>query len=128
MAKVLLVDDDETLETTLITAFKKSGFEAILAKDGTSGLNMVRKEKPDIILLDQVLPDLSGNEVLKKLKGDTQTQGIPVIMLSNFSQEELVKEAINNGAADYVFKYQIEPEDLINKVKDVLRSKTDNIG
>ena len=52
---------------------------------------------------------------------DTHTQRIPVLMLSNFSQEELVKEAIDNGAMDYVFKYQVEPQDLVNKVKQALK-------
>lgn len=121
--KVLLVDDDEALGAIFKTALEKSGFAVALAKDGTSGLEMTGREKPDLILLDEVLPDISGNEVLKKLKSDTQTQNIPVLVLSNFSQEELVKEAISNGADDYIFKYQIEPQDLVNKVKNVLGNK-----
>jgi len=119
--KILLVDDDETLSAIFKTTFKKNGFDTVLAKDGAGGLSMAATESPDIILLDQVLPDISGNEILKKLKEDTKTQNIPVLMLSNFSQEEIVKEAIANGAVDYIFKYQVEPQDLAEKIKDTLK-------
>lgn len=119
--KILLIDDDEALTTVFSTALKKEGLETVLASDGKTGLEKAKTEKADLILLDQVLPDIQGNEILKSLKADPQTQNIPVIILSNFSQEELVKEAIDNGAKDYVFKYQIEPSDLVNKVKSALK-------
>lgn len=119
--KILIVDDDEALSLVFSTTFKKNGFETVLASNGKSGIDKAKTEKVDLILLDQIMPDISGNEVLKTLKLDSQTQNIPVIVLSNFSQEELVKEAINNGAKDYVFKYQVEPLDLVNKVKDALK-------
>lgn len=119
--KVLIVDDDENISAVFETALQKSGLETVFALNGKSGLDKARSEKPDLILLDQVLPDISGNEVLKTLKMDSQTQNIPVLILSNFSQEELVKEAINNGATDYIFKYQVEPQDLVSKVKQALK-------
>ncbi|MDP2638050.1 MAG: response regulator [Candidatus Levybacteria bacterium] len=119
--KVLIIDDDETLSTVFETAFQKNGFQTAVSHNGQDGINKAHAEKPDLILLDQVLPDISGNEILKTLKADSQTQNIPIFILSNFSQEELVKEAINNGAMDYVFKYQVEPTDLISKVKQALK-------
>lgn len=119
--KVLIVDDDENISAVFETALQKNGLETVFALNGKSGLDKARSEKPDLILLDQVLPDISGNEVLKTLKMDAQTQSIPVLILSNFSQEELVKEAINNGAMDYIFKYQVEPQDLVSKVKQALK-------
>lgn len=121
MAKILLVDDDESLLTIFSTAFKKEALDTVTANTGEDGLNKAKTEKPDLILLDQVLPDISGNEILKSLKLNNTTQQIPVFMLSNFSQEELVKEAINNGALDYVFKYQVEPQDVVKKIKEVLK-------
>ena len=121
VVKVLIIDDDENLSAVFETALQKAGFETIFALNGKSGLDKARSEKPDLILLDQVLPDISGNEVLRTLKMDSDTQNIPVLILSNFSQEELVKEAINNGAMDYIFKYQVEPQDLVNKVKQALK-------
>ena len=119
--KILIVDDDETLSAVFSTTFKKNGFDTILAPNGKTGIDKAKTEKIDLILLDQILPDISGNEILKVLKLDPTTQNIPVIILSNFSQEELVKEAINNGAKDYVFKYQVEPLDLVTKVKSTLK-------
>lgn len=119
--KILIVDDDEALSVIFSTTFKKNGFDTVLAANGRTGIDKAKTEKPELILLDQILPDISGNEVLKTLKLDPATQNIPVIILSNFSQEELVKEAINSGAKDYVFKYQVEPIDLVTKVKSTLK-------
>jgi PleD family two-component response regulator len=119
--KVLIIDDDENLSAVFETALQKNGLETVFALNGKSGIDKAKVEKPDLILLDQVLPDIPGNEVLKTLKADPSTQQITVLILSNFSQEELIKEAIANGAMDYIFKYQVEPQDLVNKVKQALK-------
>jgi len=121
IVKVLIIDDDENLSAVFEAALQKNGLETVFALNGKSGIDKAKSEIPDLILLDQVLPDISGNEVLKTLKTDSHTQGIPILILSNFSQEELVKEAIDNGAMDYIFKYQVEPQDLVNKVKQALK-------
>jgi DNA-binding response OmpR family regulator len=118
--KVLLIDDDEALTTIFTSALTKEGFQVVASNTGQEGMDKVKTDVPDLILLDQVLPDYSGNDILKQLKGDDKTKNIPVIILSNFSQEELVKEAINTGAVDYVFKYQVEPKDVIQKIKNAL--------
>ena len=118
--KVLLIDDDEDLVNIFSSALQKSEFETSFALMGQEGLTKAKSEKPDIILLDQVLPDMSGNDILKTLKQDEATKAIPVILLSNFSQEELVKGAIDEGAVDYLFKYQVEPRDVVNKIKAAL--------
>jgi DNA-binding response OmpR family regulator len=119
--KILLIDDDDALTTIFTGALTKEGFQAVIANTGQEGIDKAKVEAPDLILLDQVLPDLSGNDILKKLKLDEKTKNIPVIILSNFSQEELVKEAINEGAVDYIFKYQAEPKDVIEKIKNTLK-------
>jgi len=119
--KVLIIDDDENLSAVFEAALQKNGIQTIYSLNGKDGIDKARAEKPNLILLDQVLPDISGNEVLKTLKMDSQTQNVPILMLSNFSQEELVKEAINNGAMDYIFKYQVEPQDIVSKVKQALK-------
>ncbi|MEX2012895.1 MAG: response regulator [Candidatus Levyibacteriota bacterium] len=123
MAKILLVDDDESLLAVFTTALQKDGFETVTASSGAGGIEKASSEKPDLILLDQVLPDISGNEVLIKLKSQEDTKNIPIIILSNFSQEELVKQAINEGALDYVFKYQAATADVVQKVKTALQEK-----
>jgi len=119
--KVYFIDDDEDLITIFSTALIKEGFDVAYSLTGGEGLAKVRTEKPDIILLDQVMPDMAGNDVLKALKLDPETKAIPVILLSNFSQNELVKGALDSGAIDYLFKYQVEPKDVVAKVKEALK-------
>ncbi len=119
--KILLIDDDEAIMTVFSSVLAKDGHAVVTADNGQSGLEKAKSEKPDLILLDQVLPDIQGNEVLKTLKQDLDTKDVPVAILSNFGQNELIQEAINSGASDYILKYQIEPQDLINKVKELAK-------
>ncbi len=118
--KILLVDDDEALAMIFGTTLKKEGFTVLSATTGKNGLEMAKAEKPDFILLDQILPDMKGNDVLISLKEDMETTKIPVAMLSNYGQTELVQDAINNGAVDYILKYQVEPQDLVKKVQELM--------
>jgi len=124
--KVLLIDDDEALKAIFQTTLQKAGFEVITASDGKSGLERTRTEKPDFVLLDQILPDMKGNEILATLKEDIDTKAIPVAMLSNYGQSELVQDAINHGAVDYILKYQVEPQDLVTKINDLMKEVQGN--
>lgn len=119
--KILLVDDDIALQTVISTALSQGGFEIVTANDGKTGIDRAKTEKPDMVLLDQVLPDISGNNILKTLKADEETKNIPVAMLSNFSQNNLMQEAIQAGALDYILKYQIEPADLVQKINTLMQ-------
>ena len=119
--KILVVDDDESLSAIITTALEKEGFTTLSSKTGRDAINKAKSDLPDLVLLDQVLPDISGNEVLKELKFDDQTKNIPVIMITNFSQEEFVNQAINEGAIDYIFKYKVEVQDIVNKIKNALK-------
>lgn len=119
--KILLIDDDQDLITVFATALKQEGYDIITAFDGEAGIQKAKSEKPNLILIDQILPDMNGNDIIKTLKADEQTKSLPVAILSNFGQDELVQEAINQGALDYILKYQIDPKDLVAKVKALLR-------
>lgn len=119
--KILLIDDDEDLVNIFSAALNSEGLETAYELTGQQGLSKAKELHPDLILLDQVLPDIAGNDVLKTLKADALTKNIPVIILSNFSQEELVRGAIESGAIDYLFKYQVEPRDVVSKIKEVLK-------
>lgn len=119
--KILLIDDDSDLLTIFETTLKKEGFEVITALDGAAGLEKAKSEKPDLILIDQILPDMNGNDILKTLKQEESTKNVPMAILSNFGQNELVQQAIDEGALDYILKYQIEPQDLVNKVKAMIK-------
>lgn len=122
--KILLIDDDEALLTIFGTALKKDGFEVVTASDGASGIEKAKADTFDLILVDQILPDIRGNDIVKTLKADEKTKATPLMILSNFGQNELIQEAIGAGALDYILKYQIEPADLVTKVKGVLGNKT----
>src|SRR5665213_3351302 len=119
--RILLVDDDEALMTVFKTALSGAGYEVITATDGKSCIDKARTENPDLILLDQMMPDMNGNDVLKTLKQDPQTKKLPVAMLSNFSDSTVMQDAIQSGAMDYILKYQIEPKDLVTKVQTLLQ-------
>lgn len=115
--KILLVDDEDAIRQIFSDALRNGGFDLITASNGNEALSKVKTEHPTIIFLDQILPDINGNEILDTLKKDPETKDIPVSMLSNFTQDNMIQDAINKGAVDYIMKYQISPEDLVEKVK-----------
>ncbi len=119
--KILLVDDDLALMTVFSTALSGAGYQVVTAADAKTGIDKVKSERPDLVLLDQMLPDMNGNDILKVLKQDPTTKNFPVAMLSNYSDEKVMQESIQQGAMDYILKYQIEPKDLVNKVKLLLQ-------
>lgn len=118
--KVLLVDDEQSLLDVFSQTLESGGFQVITSLTGKEGLEKAQQALPDMVLLDQVLPDMAGNEVLQMLKSNPATKEIPVAILSNFNQRELVQDAINLGAVDYILKYKIEPKDLIDKVNQTV--------
>lgn len=120
MKRVLLVDDEKDTAMIFETVLKQGGYDVSIAVDGKSALEAAKTQKFDAILLDQMMPDMGGNDVLQTLKNDPNTSQTPVAMLTNFSHDELVKEALNRGAVDYILKYQISHEDLVAKVKRLL--------
>ena len=118
--KILIIDDDQLTSTTWAMGLKSAGFEVINATNGQDGINQAKSQKPDIILLDQIMPDMLGNVVLQNLKLDPETNPIPVMLISNYNESQMMKEAIAQGAVDYILKYQIETKDLIDKVQSLL--------
>lgn len=118
--KVLIVDDDQLTAATWAMGFKSAGMDVITATNGQDGINQVKSQMPDMVLLDQIMPDMLGNAVLAQLKADPVTQNIPVMLISNYNENQMMKEAIEKGAVDYVLKYQIETKDLVDKVKTLL--------
>ncbi len=120
MKTILLVDDDKQLATVFQAALTAVGYTVRVANDGTSGLNAARQQKFDLVLLDEMMPDMNGNEVLKALKEDEATKAMPVAMLTNFGSNDLIKDALDSGAADYILKYQVSPTDLPAKIKGII--------
>jgi len=118
--KVLLVDDEESITAVFSQILQTGGYDVITAKNGNDAFAKATSELPNVILLDQILSDTTGNQILQQLKHEPKTQNIPVAMLTNFNQDNFVKEAVNAGASDYLLKYQISPEDLIAKVNQLM--------
>lgn len=120
MAKILIIEDDKFLRELIIQKVSKEGYEAVGALDGEEGMKMAGKERPDLILLDLILPTMDGFEVLAKLKGEASTKDIPVIVLSNLGQKEDIDKGIKLGAKDYMIKAHFTPGEIIEKIKSIV--------
>lgn len=103
MKKILLVDDEKLLAEAVKDNLESSGFEVIIANDGLGAMERV-KERPDLIILDVMMPGIDGIEVLRRLRDDTETARIPVIMLTAKSESESIFNAIDAGSTDYIIK------------------------
>jgi DNA-binding response OmpR family regulator len=121
---ILIIEDDSFLRDLISKKLSSAGFSVSEANDGESGLKKVKEEKPDLILLDLLLPSTDGFEVLSKVKADTDTSSIPIIVLSNLGQKEDVDRAMGLGANDYLIKAQFTPEEIIIKVREIFNGIT----
>ena len=120
---VLIVEDDRFLRDLIQQKLTKEGFKTIAAVDGEEGLKSATEQKPHLILLDLILPGIDGFEVLRKIKGDASTSGIPIIVLSNLGQKEDMDRALKAGAEDFMVKAHFTPTEIIAKVRGVLKEK-----
>jgi two-component system phosphate regulon response regulator PhoB len=116
---VLVVEDDPTILQLLEVNFEMEGFIVLRAEDGEQGLAMARESRPDVIVSDVMMPKMSGLELVRALKASSDTQSIPVILLSAKAQGADVRQGLEAGADDYVTK-PFEPLDLIDRVSAVL--------
>ena len=119
--KILIVEDDKFLRELIARKLAKENFEVAEAADGEEGIKKAKEEKPDLVLLDLILPGIDGFEVLSKIKEDEATQKIPVIVLSNLGQKEDVERCMQLGAVNYMIKAHFTPVEIIEKVEAVLK-------
>ena len=120
LKRILIVEDDLFLSDLCSKKLKKAGFEVLKVFDGQDGLKKIKEEKPALVLLDIVLPGLSGFEVLKQIKTNPESASVPVIILSNLGQKEDVQRGITLGAEDYIVKANYTPSEIIEKIKKVM--------
>ena len=120
MKKILFIEDESALQKTFGEILGQEGYETISALDGETGLRLAKGRKPDLILLDLILPKVNGFDVLKELKEDPETKDIPVIILTNLEDARDVEKAIELGAKTYLSKAQYNLEDVVGKVKKAL--------
>jgi CheY-like chemotaxis protein len=119
-ARILLIEDDKFLRRACEVSLKKRGFSVVTAVDGEEGLRQARAESPDIILMDMLMPKLSGIETLEALKKDEQLRGIPVVILSNSSIEADMQRAKALGAIGYLVKADLSLQELCDRVSAFL--------
>lgn len=116
MKNVLLVEDDVILRHVLSGQLSANGFTVSEAQNGEEALEILKLEKPDVILLDLILPGIDGFEVLKQIKGDILLKNIFVIVISNLGDDDAIKRAFNLGADDYFVKAQYPIKSIIEKL------------
>ena len=121
--KILVVEDDDFLLEMYATKLQLEGFKVFDATNGLQGLKIAQREKPDLILLDLNLPEMSGFEVLEELKRSDTTNKIIVVVLTNYSQKEDIDRCLDLGADDYLIKAHFVPSEVIAKIKNLLTAK-----
>ncbi|MBI3671822.1 response regulator [Candidatus Azambacteria bacterium] len=131
MNRVLVVEDEEFLAKALKDSLSFEGYAVDVVGNGDEAINKVRSDKPNIILLDLLLPKKSGLEVVEEIKSDPDLRLIPVIVLSNLSGDAEIKRALEIGADDYFVKSQHPIEEVIDRVKGYIegaRKPTKNVS
>jgi len=118
--KILIIEDEKVLAEMYKDKFIQAGFEVILAYSSEEALKVLQKEKPDLILLDILLPRINGIGFLTRIKKDPELSLIPVIAFSNYDDAETKGEALRLGVKDYLIKTNYTPQEIIEKVKTYL--------
>ena len=119
--KILIADDDPFISEIYTLRFQEIGFEVDAAADGKTTLIKARKEKPDIILLDIVIPSTGGFEILQQLRKDANAEQLKIILLTDLGQKEDVEQGLKLGANDYIIKAHFTPSEVVDKVKSILK-------
>lgn len=120
MPKIVCAEDDKMISTSLVEGFTGAGFEVIPAYDGEEALAKIKETKPDVILLDIMMPKLDGIGVAWELKADAEISKIPVVMLTNLSDPTTVSKILEAGITDYLLKSEQSIDQIVDKVKEVM--------
>lgn len=121
--KILIVEDDRYISKMYQLKLSLEGYEVQVAENGREGVDKVKEMMPDVILLDILMPELDGFEVLKIVKSDTATKSIPVLIMSNLGQEDHIEKGMKMGAAGYIVKSQYTPSKVVEKIKETIGKK-----
>ncbi len=116
MKKIIIVEDEEILRNLLQKKLIEEGYEVEVAVDGEDGLAKIKADRPDLILLDIVMPKMNGIEMLEEMQKDESLGGIPVVVVSNSGQPVEIDKAQKLGAKDWIVKTEFDPQEVIDKV------------
>jgi two-component system alkaline phosphatase synthesis response regulator PhoP len=114
--KILIVEDEEILLDLLKKKLINQGYGVVVARDGEEGLRIMREEKPDLVLLDIIMPKLGGFEVMEEMQKDSKLKNIPIIIVSNSGQPVEIEKARELGARDWLIKTEFDPQEVVEKV------------
>lgn len=120
MKKILLVEDDPFLSDIYTTKIKEAGFEIEVIVDGEEVLSRIKEKKPDLLLLDIVLPHLDGWEIARQIKESNDLKDLKIIILSNLGQKSEVEKGLGLGAVKYLIKAHYTPSEIVEEIKKVL--------
>ena len=120
MKTILFIEDEGALQKTLGDVLSKEGYKILAALDGEVGARLAKEKTPDLILLDLVLPKMTGLEVLKQLRGDEETKDIPVIVLTNSEDMQDIQQVMDLGATTYLVKSNYELQEVVKRIQTVL--------
>ena len=118
--KVLLIEDEPEVLELYRLKLTLDGYEVIVASSGKEGLEKALSENPELIFLDIKMPDMDGFEVLKKLKESTKTKNTPIVILSNFDEQEMIEKGFSLGANEFLIKSQFTPEEISSKIEGLV--------
>lgn len=124
MARILIVEDDPLISRMYQRVFTFEGFDVEMARDGEEGLEKAKKTKPNLMLLDVMMPKKTGIDVLKELKADDKLKNVPVIVLTNLSSMQDAETAIELGAVKFIIKSDNKPTDVVKQVREILKAST----
>jgi len=120
--KILLVEDDKYLIDIYTTELKKAEFVVKNALNGKEALNEINKIKPDLLVLDIIMPEVDGWQVLRKIKEKAEFKNLNIIVLSNLSQKEDIEKALKSGATKYFVKTHFTPSKVVEEIKKILNA------
>lgn len=127
MSKILLIEDDMALANLYKTELQLREYQVVHVSDGSKALEAIKSEKPDLILLDIMLPGKNGLQILQDMREDESLSDMKVVMLTNFGNEENVSTALEQGALDYIMKYKIVPAELADKISSYLGENSESV-
>jgi len=117
MKKILLIEDEEILINILEKKLIQEGYKVVVARNGVSGLEEMRKNKPDLILLDIIMPIMGGIEVMEEMQKDEELKNIPILVISNSGQPIEIDRIQKLGAKDWLIKTEFNPQEVVEKIK-----------
>ena len=121
MPKILLIEDEVLILRMYEKVFGFEGYTVLTAVDGVEGLRKAKADKPELILLDIMMPKMDGLRVLEELKADPETKAIPIVVLTNLSSDLVIKDAFTKGAAGYLVKSEVVNEKIVDEIKQYLK-------